>query len=570
MASKNFQHSRESIMILGIDVGGTHTDAVLLENFQVRKKSKVVTNKDNILESLLNATTELLRDEAPGKLKRIVLSTTVSTNAIVQNKTDRVGMILINGPGLSASHLKINEDTHFISGYVNHRGMEVAGIDNSELITINQKLKNEGIFHAGIVGKFSTRNPAQELLIRKHLDESLKHVSLGHRMSGHLNYPRRVATTYLNEATWSTYNNYITQVVEFVRKKNINVPIYILKADGGTFDINQSLEYPVETILSGPSASIMGILSMTNPKEDAIALDIGGTTTDIAIFADGAPLLEAQGVQIDRYKTLIRGLLTKSIGIGGDSRIQYVDNRLKIGPEREGMAAALGGPYPTPTDAMIILGLTDLGNREKAENALSDISGQMNVSLEETAKAILEETCQKIVFNVKEMLNEINNKPVYTIHELLEGKTLAPKTAYVVGGPAEAMAPRLGELLNCRIHIPQNAEVANAIGAALARTTAEITILADTEQKIMAIGEEGHHSSISSRFSRQDAIRIGREKLKEKAIRMGANEEDIEIEVVESQEFNMVKGFYTSGKNIRIKLQIKPGLISGARMEDTL
>lgn len=557
-------------MILGIDVGGTHTDAVLLENFQVRKKSKVVTNKDNILESLLNATTELLRDEAPGKLKRIVLSTTVSTNAIVQNKTDRVGMILINGPGLSASHLKINEDTHFISGYVNHRGMEVAGIDNSELITINQKLKNEGIFHAGIVGKFSTRNPAQELLIRKHLDESLKHVSLGHRMSGHLNYPRRVATTYLNEATWSTYNNYITQVVEFVRKKNINVPIYILKADGGTFDINQSLEYPVETILSGPSASIMGILSMTNPKEDAIALDIGGTTTDIAIFADGAPLLEAQGVQIDRYKTLIRGLLTKSIGIGGDSRIQYVDNRLKIGPEREGMAAALGGPYPTPTDAMIILGLTDLGNREKAENALSDISGQMNVSLEETAKAILEETCQKIVFNVKEMLNEINNKPVYTIHELLEGKTLAPKTAYVVGGPAEAMAPRLGELLNCRIHIPQNAEVANAIGAALARTTAEITILADTEQKIMAIGEEGHHSSISSRFSRQDAIRIGREKLKEKAIRMGANEEDIEIEVVESQEFNMVKGFYTSGKNIRIKLQIKPGLISGARMEDTL
>lgn len=557
-------------MILGIDVGGTHTDAVLLENFQVKKKSKVVTNKDNILESLLNATTELLRDEAPGKLKRIVLSTTVSTNAIVQNRTDRVGMILINGPGLPASHLKINEDTHFISGYVNHRGMEVAGIDNSELITINQKLKSEGIFHAGIVGKFSTRNPAQELLTCKHLDESLKHVSLGHRMSGHLNYPRRVATTYLNEATWSTYNNYASQVVEFVRKKNIDVPIYILKADGGTFDINQSLEYPVETILSGPSASIMGILSMTNPREDAIALDIGGTTTDIAIFADGAPLLEAQGVQIDRYKTLIRGLLTKSIGIGGDSRIQYVNSKLKIGPQREGMAAALGGPHPTPTDAMIILGLTDLGNREKAESALSEISRQMNVSLEDTAKAILEETCQKIVFNVKEMLNEINNKPVYTIHELLEGKTLSPKTAYVVGGPAEAMAPRLGELLNCRIHIPKNAEVANAIGAALARTTAEITILADTEQKIMTIGEEGHQSGISSRFSRQDAIRIGREKLKEKAIRMGAKEEDIEIEVVESQEFNMVKGFCTSGKNIRVKLQIKPGLISGSRMEDTL
>lgn len=554
-------------MILGIDVGGTHTDAVLLENFRVKRKAKVVTHKDNILESLLNATTELLRDEAPGKLRRIVLSTTVSTNAIVQNKTDRVGMILINGPGLPASALKINDDTHFVSGYINHRGMEVARIDRAELSGIDQNLKKEGIRHAGIVGKFSTRNPAQELLIRDQLDGSLEHVSLGHRLSGHLNYPRRVATTYLNEAIWGTYNHFVTQVLEFVRKQNIDVPIFILKADGGTFEIGQSTEYPVETILSGPSASIMGILSMADHGEDAIALDIGGTTTDIAIFADGTPLLEAQGVKIDRYKTLIRGLLTRSIGIGGDSRIQYVNDRLQIGPAREGMAAALGGPYPTPTDAMIILGLTDIGSREKAEKALSETAALMHASVEDTAKAVLDETCRKIAVNAKEMLNEINNKPVYTIHELLEGKTLSPKLLYVVGGPAGAMAPRLGALLDCRTHIPGNAEVANAIGAALARTTAEITILADTEQGIMAIGEEGHQAKITAGFTREDAVRIGREKLREKAVRMGAKEDDIEIEVVESQEFNMVKGFYTAGKNIRVKLQIKPGLISGSRTD---
>jgi N-methylhydantoinase A len=140
---------------------------------------------------------------------------------------------------------------------------------------------------------------------------------------------------------------------------------------------------------------------------------------------------------------------------------------------------------------------------------------------------------------------------------------LQPKILYVVGGPAGPMAPRLGQMLNCPVHIPEHPEVANAIGAALARTTAEVTVLADTEQKIISIAEEGYRAAIPPSFSREDAIRIGREKLREKAIRMGAREEDLEIEVIESQEFNMVNQFYTTGKNIRVKLQVKPGLISG-------
>jgi hypothetical protein len=118
-------------------------------------------------------------------------------------------------------------------------------------------------------------------------------------------------------------------------------------------------------------------------------------------------------------------------------------------------------------------------------------------------------------------------------------------------------------LLNCPVFIPEHAEVANAIGAALARTTAELTILADTEQKMLTIAEDGYQTAIPSQFGREDAIRIGREKLREKAIKMGAAEEDIEVEVIENQEFNMIKQFYTTGKNIRVKLQVKPGLISG-------
>ncbi len=382
-------------------------------------------------------------------------------------------------------------------------------------------------------------------------------------MSGHLNFPRRIATTYLNEAVWERYRHFVAEVLRFVHERRIEVPIYILKADGGTFDIEQSMEFPVQTILSGPAASVMGMLTMTACKEDAIALDIGGTTTDIAVFADGVPLLEPFGVTIEGRKTLIRGLRTKSIGVGGDSVVSLQEGKLSVGPEREGPAAAFGGPFPTPTDAMIVLGLTAIGDRDRAAASLRPIAEAMHRTVEETAEAIFGETCMAIATHVRAVIEEINNQPVYTIHEMLEGKRLNPRLLYVVGGPAEPLAAELGRLLNCEPRIPLHAEVANAVGAALARTTAELTIHADTERNLLTIAEEGFQCTIEPTFTSKDAIRIGTEKLRGKAREMGAADEDIEIEVVELQEFNMVREYHTAGKNIRVKVQIKPGAIAG-------
>lgn len=562
--------TRSGFMILGIDVGGTHTDAVLLEDFKIKRKAKVLTDADNLLHSLVGVTQDLLRDENPETLERVVLSTTISTNAIVQKKTDRVGMVLACGPGVEPARLAVGGDCHFVAGYVNHRGLEVATIDNEEIKRIVKHFQKESIDHVGIVGKFSTRNPAQEIQIRDQLRDAAAHLSLGHRMSGHLNFPRRIATTYLNASIARLYGCFVEDVLNFVLRQGISVPVYILKADGGTFDISQSLEFPVQNILSGPAASIMGVLSMSIRKEDAIVLDIGGTTTDIAVFAEGVPLLEPFGVEIEGYKTLIRGLRTKSIGLGGDSCVRINQGQLSIGPDREGPAAAFGGPFPTPTDAMIVLGLTDIGERNRAQAALAPLAKKLNRSLTQTAQQIFDKACRVIVDHINRVIEEINNQPVYTIHEMLEGKQLQPKILYVVGGPAEPMAPQLGQLLNCPVHIPEHPEVANAIGAALARTTAELTILADTEQKFISIAEEGYREAIPPHFSREDAIRIGCEKLREKVMRMGAREEDLEIEVIESQEFNMVKQFYTTGKNIRVKLQVKPGLIAGFQAKERL
>ncbi len=549
-------------MILGIDVGGTHTDSVLVENYQVKKKVKVNTDKTNIMSSLLAAAQETVSGEKISKIRRIVLSTTISTNAIVQGKIDRVGMVLQNGPGLSPQLISHGKDSFFVNGYINHRGISIQPVDEKEIKKIGDYFHQENINQIGIAGKFSTRNPLQEIKIAEILKDEQRNFSLGHRLSGQLNFPRRAATTYLNAAVHNIYKSFIEEVHRFLREINIDVPVYILKADGGTILIDQSLLYPALTIHSGPAASIMGVLATAGMKEDAVALDIGGTTTDISVFADGIPLLEATGVTIGWQKTLIRGLYTKSIGIGGDSAVRIKNGEISVGPDREGPAAALDGSIPTPTDAMIVLGLASLGNKQKAIDAINVLAAQLNMDTVSMAQSILNKTTSIIAGNVLQIIEEVNNKPVYTIHELLEGKVIKPRTVYVVGGPAAAIAPGMADLLGYPYKIPDHSEAANALGAALSRTTAEITILADTEKKELIISEEGIIKKIPSNFSSQQAIEVGREALTARAIKMGTDLNDLEMEVTEMQEFNMIRDFYTTGKNIRTKIQIKPGLIS--------
>ncbi len=548
-------------MILGIDVGGTHTDAVLVENSILKKKVKVPTDNANILSSLLAAAQKIIADENMRNIKRIVLSTTVSTNAIIQNKIDRVAMVLLGGPGLNPATLNPGKDAFFMSGYINHRGVEIQTVNKDEIEQINQNLQRENIRQIGVVGKFSSRNPQQELRVAHILGNDQRQFSLGHRLSGRLNFPRRIATSYLNAAINSIYENFVYEVKKFVGKVAGDIPVYILKADGGTILIDQSLSCPVQTIHSGPAASIMGLLATAQIREDAVALDIGGTTTDISVFAAGDPLLEPNGITINGQKTLIRGLYTKSIGIGGDSSVRIENGNICIGPERMGPAVALGGEIPTPTDAMIVLDISALGSKQKAMDAIAPLAQKMNLDVVSAARSILDKMAAIIADSVKLVMEEINSKPVYTIHELLEGKTINPKKLYVVGGPS-ALAPDIAGLLGYPYKIPEHSEVANALGAALARTTTEITLLADTEKRELIISEEGTVMKIPGNFTLEDAISVGKTVLKERAAKHGADQNDMVMEVTEAQEFNMIRDFCKTGKNIRVKIQIKPGLIS--------
>jgi hypothetical protein len=385
---------------------------------------------------------------------------------------------------------------------------------------------------------------------------------MGHALSGKLNFPRRVYTTYLNAAVYERFRFFASAIDKAFEERGIRAPVNVLKADGGTMNLKKAVSFPVYTVLSGPSASVMGCWVLSDNHEDAVILDIGGTTTDISFFAGGIPLLEPRGIKIGAYPTLVRAIYSHSVAIGGDSAVRFEGDKLVIGPRREGPPKALGGPMPTPTDAMILLELLNLGKKEKAYIAMKELGEVMGISPEETAHLILDRMGDLIKERVYELLKDLNSRPVYTIRELLYGEKIAPKRAVIIGGPAKALSLMLERKLKIPCVVPENFEVANAIGAALSRITAEITLIADTAQGYLTVPELGIREKIGRDFNLEKARKQAMELIKERASALGSLSEDAEAEIVEESCFNMVRGFYTVGRNIRVKAQIKPGVSS--------
>ncbi|SDT86985.1 hydantoinase/oxoprolinase family protein [Desulfobacula phenolica] len=551
-------------MIIGLDVGGTHTDAVLLSSNGIEKKVKVSTDSADLFNTILSCFTQLLDNIDPKHVKRIVISTTLTTNAIVQKNMEPVGIIVSAGPGIDPQAFKIGKHYYCVSGSINHRGREKAPVNKMEIEDIAKKLKKAGIEYVGVISKFCVRNPSHEILIKRILNKYFKKIFLGHHVSGNLNFPRRIVTTHLNAAVFSLYKSFFEAVKKSLAEKGLTIPIQILKADGGTMSLESSMSFPGQTVLSGPAASIMGAIPYAPKKQDAIVLDIGGTTTDIAFLVDKAPLLEPVGIRRGQYKSLIRSLLTDSKGIGGDSTVRVKDKELTIGPDRQGPAMAFGGPEPTLTDAMFVLGLMTDGNQENAQKGIHNIAMELGLTDKETADKIFKKCCSVILKKTFEMIDRLNSKPVYTVHEFLEGYKISPRKILILGGPAPYFAKKIEELYHIKTIAVPESSVANAIGAALARTTCEVSLNADTEQGIVTAHEEDFAEPISKTYSDENLIETATTLLKEKAINSGANPDNLtEVEVVEFQKFNIVRNFSPRGKIYRTKMQIKPGLIKG-------
>ncbi len=551
-------------MIIGIDVGGTNIDGVIIENRKVAKKVKRPVDKENLFDTVYGTLKDLMHDADKSKVRRIHLSTTISTNAIVENTIEDVLLIIQSGPGIQNDFSQQYEHVELIDGYVDHRGKVVKDLNLKEIDAIKNDKKYKSFHSLGVVTKFSTRNPESETKIKDLLKDDFEHISVGHALSGNLNFPRRVATTFLNASVTKVFSSFLDNIVRALQEEEIFAPIYILKADGGTMGIDDAYRLPVQSVLSGPAASFMGISALEETLVDSIYLDIGGTTTDIFFLADGMPLFEPLGIEIDGRKTLIRSIFCHSIGLGGDSAVRVAKGELFIGPERLDSPLALGGKYSTVTDAMAVLHLIDFGDREKSLEGIRSLARELGLPEEETARKILEGCAEKISETVENLLEKINGKPLFTVREVLENRKLEPKEIKVIGGPAKVLAPFIEKKFGLNTVVTKNSEIANAIGAALSKPTFEINLHADTAARTLSVPEANIYKKISGRFSPGEGRDLVIDLLEKKGASIG--EEDFDVEIVEEDVFNMIDGF-SSGKNIRIKGQIRPSLLHDMRSD---
>lgn len=547
-------------MLLGIDVGGTHTDAVLIDEKKgIVSKFKVKTDKKNLLNTIITALKEVTSGYDVKKITNVNLSTTLSTNAIVENRLEKTALFISSGPGINPLNFCIGKNTYIIDGSIDHRGNEVASLDMDSIRKALNECSREGIKVFAAATKFSTRNNRHETEIAETIGSAADYITMGHELSSQLSFPRRAATAYYNSAVWRIYNTFIDAITGGLENIGIEAPVNILKADGGTMPLSVSRRMPVESILSGPAASIMGIIALSNIKDDSVILDIGGTTTDIAIFASGSPLIDKDGTSLDGIPTLVRSLQNRSIGIGGDSVIKIVEGDVVVGPEREGPCMADGGDVPALVDALNFRGITNYMDTTASIEGIKKLAAGTKLTPEKIAEKTVNYSIKMIRDEINKILEELNQKPVYTIHEMVHGHKISPEKMYLIGGPARALSAVMSDGLE--ILVPDNYDVANAIGAALARTTFETELFSDTGKGRMVMPNLGIEEQVAKKYTLDDAEADAKRYTREYLEKSGYRIKDSDINIIESASFRMINDYYASGNDIRVKCQVKPGIV---------
>jgi N-methylhydantoinase A len=551
-------------MLIGIDVGGTTTDAVIVDGGKVTKTAYVPTDHDNLMNCLLGALDELVKGTDTGRIERVVLSTTLITNMIAEGKADPVALMLIPGPGTNPRDYSLGQNVWIVDGAIDYRGREIDKLNPSQIKDAATDIAGRGFNKVAIVGKFGQRNHSHELKAGEIMGDVAGNaqIELGHKVSGQLNFPRRAATTLLTAATKDRYEEFANQMAMALKQRKIYAPVYILKADGGTLPLDKSAEMPIETIFSGPAASIMGVMALTPPGQTSVVVDIGGTTTDLALILSGRPLLSSRGAKIENLMTHVRAFAVKSVAIGGDSRVSVADDCIRVGPHRDGSALCMGGPGPTPTDAMRVLGMTSIGDLSSAQKAMEDAARTLGMTAKEAAKTVVDAVVEKIVSEVNAMFREWEQEPAYRVWEIMKKEKLQAQNVVGVGGGAPPLVPLVAARLGAKAIVPEFAPVANAIGAAVARPTLTLNLRIDTERGEFAVAEEGVTGKIGGKgMNIEQAEEMARKLLSERAERLGIGEYAKEAEVTYSEIFNMVRGWSTVGRLLQVRMEIPAGIL---------
>lgn len=462
---------------IGIDTGGTYTDAVLLNTERkaaerVERKAKAITTHNELEVGINNSIKRLeLTEQEIMRIEKVVLSTTLATNAIVEGKVSDVGLIFIGDrPRGSIAAAKIKD----VEGEVNIKGRVLLDIDESQVKNVVEELIPY-VDAIAVSGASSIRNPILEQKVREIvIRECDLPVVCGHEIVNELGFLERTNTATLNAGLLSIIEGFIKAINNVLVGYGIDAPVFVVKGDGSITRLESIRETPIDTALSGPAASMIGTINLTG-VEDGIIADMGGTTTDMGIVRKKRVELSPDGAIVGGWKIQIKSAKLYTFGLGGDSRIWHKNGKIMIGPARV-LPACRGGTDLTPTDILHYTGEFVQWDRIKAVSVVEKYANSLSLSSSDYIIDIKHNLTKMIKTHILEQVDL--NLPVCAI-----------------GAPAQTWYNIVHDNYDFNLIVPAHYEVANAVGAATAGVRERIEVIVRT-------GESGYGYLVHAKDAR--------------------------------------------------------------------
>ncbi|WP_273846755.1 hydantoinase/oxoprolinase family protein [Rubrobacter calidifluminis] len=511
-------------MRLGIDVGGTNTDAVILDSAdRVLAKGKT-PNSEDIVSSIEKVVSEVMQHSGvdPGQITHAMLGTTQVTNAIIERRgLARVGILRLGAPATRAIRplaawpqdlrTSIEGPAAILPGGVEYDGRPISVFDEAAVREAVRKMRGR-VEAFAVSSVFSPVKSDDERrtaeIITEEVGEGIP-VSISSEI-GSIGLLERENATILNAAVTQVALRVVRAFENALRRLGIEAQLFLSQNDGTLMTIDYALRYPILTVACGPTNSIRGAAFLSG-LDDAVVVDVGGTSTDVGVLSSGFPRESAIAVEIGGVQTNFRMPDLLSIGLGGGSIVRLVsdgpDDEVHVGPESVGYAITkkalcFGGDTLTMTDVAVSRGMAEIGDRRK-------IRVEQNVI--EAAYCRAEEMFEEAIDRMKTSSRDV---PVVA-----------------VGGGSILLPEKLPGV--SKLHKPPHFEVANAVGAAIAQASGTIDRVFSLDNR-----------------SRDDVMDEARKTAFEEAVRAGADEESLEI--VEVEEVPLA---YLPGNAVRIKIK---------------
>lgn len=506
-------------MRIGIDVGGTNTDAVLLDGTRVKAWRKMPTTGD-VSSGIINAIQGLLGGSSASadSIDSVMIGTTQFTNAVVERrKLLPVGVIRIALPATAGlrpfvdwpADLRevVEGDVHLVQGGYQYDGSLNSPLDEDAVAKAARSIRKNGIEAVAVSGLFSPLNPAmeqraEEIIRAEHPDAR---ITLSHSI-GRLGILERENATIINASLSILASEVVQSFRKALKELRIAAPFFISQNDGTLMAAEVVEQFPVLTFASGPTNSMRGAAFLSGIT-DGLVVDIGGTTTDIGVLVNGFPRESSLNVDIGGVRTNFRMPDILALGLGGGSLVR-TNGTLSIGPQSVGYkileeAMVFGGETLTATDIAVAAGYVDVGDRERAAHL---------------SRQFVDTAVDRIHQMVEEGIDRMKTSP-------------EPTPVILVGGGSILINRDLAGA--SEVVVPDYAAVANAIGAAIAQVGGEV-------DKVYSYGTMGREAAIAD--AKQHAI--------EAAIHAGAQKDSIQIFDIDE-----VPLAYVPGGAVRVRVK---------------